>query len=123
MALPQRRPFDDLAVQIHHTRLRRGRLVTGKPVAHVGQPNETPAADLQRRKFTPRKYSVNRSAAEPQTLSQKVYPDKRTLKFGLHVRLRFTLRPPFRVISLKEHSTNLPLYARARRYLAHKFFY
>jgi hypothetical protein len=72
-----------------------------KPPAQLGDPNQASAADFQRRQFAPSQYPVNCSPAEPQTLSQMIYPDKRTLNIRLHFRLPFTLRPPIRAISLK----------------------
>jgi hypothetical protein len=61
-----------------------------EPVAHIGQSDESAAADLQGGQFTLGQYSMNCSAAEPETLSQMTYADQGTLNIRLHVRLPFT---------------------------------
>jgi hypothetical protein len=62
-----------------------------EPVAHIGQPDESAATDLQGGQFTPGQYSMNCSAAEPQALSQMTYADQGTLNVRLHLELPFTL--------------------------------
>ena len=39
---------------------RRRNFMPSEPVAHIGQPDESAAADLQRGQFTPGQYSMNR---------------------------------------------------------------
>jgi hypothetical protein len=61
-------------------RLWQGRhLAAVKPPAQLGKPNQASAANFQCTQFAPSQYPVNCSPAEPQTLSQMIYADKRTL--------------------------------------------
>jgi hypothetical protein len=53
-----------------------GLLAAINPTAQLGEPNQTPAADSQRRQFPSGKYPVNCSAAELQMLSQTTYADE-----------------------------------------------
>jgi hypothetical protein len=50
-----------------------------EPVVHIGQPDESALAGVQRGQFAPGQYPMNCSAAEPETLSQMTYADQGAL--------------------------------------------
>jgi hypothetical protein len=61
-----------------------------KPSVQLREPDEASAADLQGRKVALRQYSLNCSTAEPETLSQMIYPNQGTFNIRLHLKLPFT---------------------------------
>jgi hypothetical protein len=61
-----------------------------KPSVQLREPYETSAANLQGRKIAFSQYSLNCSTAEPETLSQMIYPDQGAFNIRLHLELPFT---------------------------------
>jgi hypothetical protein len=76
----------------------------GEPVAHIGQPDESAAADLQGGQFTPGQYSINCSTAEPESLSQMSYADQGAFNVRLHLELPFISDLPF--LPIRQRNNN-----------------
>ncbi len=93
LALPQRRSFAELAVEVRHVRARRRDFLTREPSPYLAEPDQAATADFQRWQFAPCDYSVDSPAADPQAFRKLTYPDKCTFNIRLHVLTSFLKSP------------------------------